>query len=328
MLSVADDHEGTERDPVAGELACPDCRGELRPWGHARPRWLRTLNDGRRIRPRRACCRACGRTHVLLPGVMLARRADAVEVICQALIAAADGEGHRPIAARLARPAATVRGWLRRFAARAQQTPVALTLADGGDALRHMTVIDRQPVLFCTVASPATACRTIMAVADDAQAMAGFAGVRAKARERAWRVGAAPPAVKVAWGQCAAEVAGEGAGEPLTIDLDATLIIAHCDNKDGAGNTCKRTWGLRPLKAYLDRGDRHGESLAGMMREGNDGTNTAADHLWFDAARSQLHELPPDLPRLVRADTASRSALLGGLSALHVGGCWPGQVAV
>jgi len=97
MLTVADDHERTERDLVAGELACPDCLGELRPWGHARPRWLRTLNDRRRIRPRRACCRACGRTHVLLPGVMLDRRADAVEVIGQALIAAADGEGHRSV---------------------------------------------------------------------------------------------------------------------------------------------------------------------------------------------------------------------------------------
>ena len=52
-------------------------------------------------------------------------------------------------------------------------------------------------MLFGTVASPATACRTFMAVADDAQAMAGLAGARAKARER---VGAAPPAVKVAWG--------------------------------------------------------------------------------------------------------------------------------
>jgi len=33
---------------------------------------------------------------------------------------------------------------------------IALTLADGGDALRHMMVIDRQPVLCGTVASPAS----------------------------------------------------------------------------------------------------------------------------------------------------------------------------
>jgi hypothetical protein len=122
MLIVADDVERTERELAAGELACPDCDGELRRWGHARRRWLRTRQGRRALRPRRSCCHGCGRTHVLVPGVMLPRRADAVEVIGQALVAAAAGEGHRTIAARLARPATTVRGWLRRFAARAEQT--------------------------------------------------------------------------------------------------------------------------------------------------------------------------------------------------------------
>lgn len=122
MLIVADDTDRTERKLAAGELACPDCRGQLRPWGHARPRWLRTRHGRRHIRPRRSCCSDCGHTHVLVPGVMLPRRADTVEVVAEALMAAADGEGHRPIAARLGRPAATVRGWLRRFAARAEQT--------------------------------------------------------------------------------------------------------------------------------------------------------------------------------------------------------------
>ncbi len=49
---------------------------------------------------------------------MLPRRADAVEVVAEALVAHADGEGHRPIAVGLGPPAATVR----RFAARAGQT--------------------------------------------------------------------------------------------------------------------------------------------------------------------------------------------------------------
>ena len=182
---------------------------------------------------------------------------------------------------------------------------VALTLADGGDALRHMTVIDRQPVLFGTVASPATACRTIVAVAEDAEAMAGLAAARAAARERAWRAGAAPPSVKVAWGMASAEVAGDGADEPLTVDLDATLIVAHSDDKDGAGKTYKRTWGHHPLNAYLDRGDGHGESLAGLLRPGNAGANNAKDHITvFEQARAQLPDLPHSLRRLVRADTA------------------------
>lgn len=122
VLIVADDTDRTERDLAAGELSCPDCRGQLRPWGHARTRWLRTRDGRRRLRVRRSRCADCGRTHVLVPGVMLPRRADAVEVVGEALAASASGEGYRPIAARLGRPAATVRGWVRRFTARAQMT--------------------------------------------------------------------------------------------------------------------------------------------------------------------------------------------------------------
>lgn len=54
------------------------------------------------------------------PAVWLARRADAVAVIGAALVAKATGLGHGPTAATLGRPASTVRGWLRRFGARAE----------------------------------------------------------------------------------------------------------------------------------------------------------------------------------------------------------------
>jgi hypothetical protein len=43
----------------------------------------------------------------------VARRRDGAQVIGAALLASARGVGHRPIAERLGRPAATVRGWLR-----------------------------------------------------------------------------------------------------------------------------------------------------------------------------------------------------------------------
>jgi len=55
---------------------------------------------------------------VLLPVLVLARRADVAAVIAAALLAKAAGQGHRPIAAGLRRPAETVRGWLRRVGAR------------------------------------------------------------------------------------------------------------------------------------------------------------------------------------------------------------------
>lgn len=47
----------------------------------------------------------------------LGRRVDAVAVIGRAVSAAAGGVGHRQAARRVGRPASTVRGWLRRFAA-------------------------------------------------------------------------------------------------------------------------------------------------------------------------------------------------------------------
>jgi transposase-like protein len=114
MLMVFADQARVEADLVGGFLGCPGCgAGRLGPWGHAREREVRGVG---RLRPRRARCRRCRRTHVLLPESCLLRRRDAIAVIGEALAAKAAGIGHRVIAKRLGVPAETVRGWLRRFA--------------------------------------------------------------------------------------------------------------------------------------------------------------------------------------------------------------------
>ena len=77
--------------------------------------------------PRRARCRGCLGTHVLLPDLCLLRRQDEVAVIGEAIEASVAGEGHRPIAERLGVPAGTVRGWLRRFVGRAELIRVLFT---------------------------------------------------------------------------------------------------------------------------------------------------------------------------------------------------------
>lgn len=105
-----------ERRLCRGELVCP-CGGDLAPWGYARQRTVRGVGS---VRPRRARCRACLATHVLLSVCCLLRRADGVEVIGQALRAKAIGAGHRPIARQLDRPVSTVRGWLRAFTGNAE----------------------------------------------------------------------------------------------------------------------------------------------------------------------------------------------------------------
>jgi hypothetical protein len=120
VLTVEDQLVSVERRLAAGDLCCPGCGGRLARWGFGVARAVRGLGDAvARWRPRRARCRGCGVTHVLLPVSALSRRADLAEVIGAALAAKAAGAGHRRIAGWLARPAETVRGWLRRFAVRA-----------------------------------------------------------------------------------------------------------------------------------------------------------------------------------------------------------------
>lgn len=122
MVTVGNDVSQVERRLSAGLLACPDCGGRLGRWGYARARELRGHDgSGWAVRPRRAICAQCARTHVLLPVRALVRRADTVEVIGAALGLAAAGWGHRRIAVRIGRQAATVRGWLRRFRGRAEE---------------------------------------------------------------------------------------------------------------------------------------------------------------------------------------------------------------
>ena len=90
--------------------------------------------------PRRSRCTGCGATHVLLPVTALLRRADTAAVIVSALAAKAQrGWGFRRIAAELARPAETVRGWLRRFAERAEAVRSKFTV--------WLAAVDADPVM-------------------------------------------------------------------------------------------------------------------------------------------------------------------------------------
>jgi hypothetical protein len=119
MLIVCAEEARVEVELLGGLLGCPSCREVLGPWGHGRERVLRCRSGDRLLVPRRARCRGCAGTHVLLPEVMLLRRQDEVAVIGEAIEANVAGEGCRVIASRLGVPADTVRGWLRRFVGRA-----------------------------------------------------------------------------------------------------------------------------------------------------------------------------------------------------------------
>jgi hypothetical protein len=118
MLIVFADPGRVEAVLLAGGLGCPVCGAALGPWGHARERVLRCRGGDRRLLPRRARCRGCLGTHVLLPDIAFLRRRDEVGVIGAAVAAHVAGVGYRRIAGRLGVPADTVRGWLSRFGQR------------------------------------------------------------------------------------------------------------------------------------------------------------------------------------------------------------------
>ena len=172
MLMVDPDSVVVERMLLTSELACPSCGGVLRPWGHARWRSSRREAGTVRHRPRRASCTGCAKTHVLLSTEWFCRRGDAVSVIGAALLAKAAGAGHQPIAAALGRPPGTVRGWLRRFGARAEDVRVLFT--------RLLYRLDPQ-------AGPLLPRESVFADALEALGRAGAAGSRRLAPRPPWQ---------------------------------------------------------------------------------------------------------------------------------------------
>ncbi len=185
---------------------------------------------------------------------------------------------------------------------------VAVLLADGGQAIADLAVLRDQPALFGPVASDAT-CWRVLAQVEEA-GLAELKRARAQARERAWllRAEAGRPIPGV--------FCGGRAVPGLVIDLDAVLVTCHSE-KEQAAATFKHGFGYHPLLAFLDN---TGEALAGMLRPGNAGSNTATDHIQvIDEALAQIPE--PDrygAPILVRADGAgSTKAWLTHLRSLR-----------
>jgi hypothetical protein len=99
------------------------------------------------------------------------------------------------------------------------------------------------------------------------------------------------------------------------LDLDASLVIAHTDHKQGAAGTYKHTFGFHPLLAYLDHGNGRGEALAGLLRTGSAAANDTADHLTL--LRLALAQLPVAEHRRLLVRTDSRGATIPVLWWLH-----------
>ena len=175
---------------------------------------------------------------------------------------------------------------------------LAVSLAVGGDCLADVNVLRAAPTVFGSVASDPTVSRLVAQLAADApRALAAIDTARAVARKAAWRLA----------GEHAPD-AGVDARRPLVVDVDATLVGAHSD-KEGAAPTFKRGYGHHPLCVFVDHGPAGtGEPLAVLLRKGNAGSNTAADHITvLRTALAQLPGIDPARPGrrvLVRIDGA------------------------
>jgi Transposase DDE domain group 1 len=165
---------------------------------------------------------------------------------------------------------------------------LAVMLADGGECVSDLGAVRDQEALFGPVASDSTAFRMIDRIAADPALVDALRAAHARARERFWK--------------------HRGAPERLTIDVDATLITAHSE-KEGAAGNYKGGYGFHPLHAYADETR---EALGALLRPGNAGANTAADHVTvLDRALEQIPtEQIETIEILVRADSAGATHAL------------------
>jgi Transposase DDE domain group 1 len=167
---------------------------------------------------------------------------------------------------------------------------LAVAVALGGDCLADAGVLRAEPALFGPVASDPVISRLVTRLAADAPAaLKAIRSARAAARERAW--------------QLAGDQAPGTGGGLIPVDIDATIVTAHSD-KQQAAPTWKKTYGFHPLTVFADHGaEGSGEPLAIVLRAGNAGSNTAADHI--EATKMALAQLPKAMRRrvLIRADS-------------------------
>ncbi len=134
---------------------------------------------------------------------------------------------------------------------------LAVMLADGGVAIGDLAVLRDQPGLFGPVASTATAWRVLAAV--DESLLGAGEGRPGRPRGNGPGCCAARPAGRVPAVRCAGTVV-----PGLVIDLDATLVTCHSENR-GGGDVQARVW-LSPAAR-----------LAGQHRRGAGGDAAAGE---------------------------------------------------
>ena len=172
---------------------------------------------------------------------------------------------------------------------------MALMIAGGGESCADIEHLRLQGDLFGSVPSDTTVFRTFHEIG--APTRNDLSASLAEVRERVWDE--------------ADLLKGEG---PVVLDIDASLVEIHSENKEGTAPHYKGGYGFHPMFCFADA---TGEALSSILRPGNAGANTVADHVSvLDGAIGQLprefavghgHRDAAELVRrsvIVRADSA------------------------
>ena len=139
-------------------------------------------------------------------------------------------------------------------------------LAGGGETCSDVELLKVSPALFGDVPSDTTVSRTITEITSEDRV--GIANGIAGLRERVWTE------------------TGAGSAGPVVLDIDASLIEIHSENKEQTAPTFKGGYGFHPMFCFADA---TGECLSAVLRPGNAGSNSVTDHITvLDAAIKQL----------------------------------------
>ncbi len=146
-------------------------------------------------------------------------------------------------------------------------TQAMLMLAGGGESCADIEALRAQERLFGAVPSDSTLYRTFRQITP--ATLGRLWDAIAEVRAQVWRRSSVTNTTG-----------------PVVLDIDATLVEIHSENKAGTAPTYKRGFGFHPMLCFADA---TGEALAARLRPGNAGANTVADHLAvLDDAVAQL----------------------------------------
>jgi Transposase DDE domain group 1 len=174
---------------------------------------------------------------------------------------------------------------------------MAVAIALGATSMSDIAVLAHlSPVLGGAPSGPTV--RRALDLAGHAAMLDRIARARARARAHVWALIEDTP-TGFPW----LVIAGKTLAGWLVIDMDATLVTARSD-KEGAAPTWKKGYGFHPLGAWLANTR---ECLAMLLRPGNAGSNTFADHR--DVLAAAIRPVPARFRNkiLVRVDGAGAS---------------------